>query len=155
MLTATKKLGLAGLALVSLGASVAYYATVMTFQGHPISQEGLNYFVLAAVAAMTAVVLLSFWRSLNRSIQKIAQQLDQMRHTGEIGLVMTDATEDLESITRPMNELLTAMRNQLDQLRAENRELQIQSRIAAAEKNSPARCEKTSTGSSPTARWFA
>ncbi|RPI59236.1 MAG: PAS domain-containing protein [Planctomycetaceae bacterium] len=58
-----------------------------------------------------------------------------MTRSGQIGMVMADGVDDLGQITRPLNEFLTGTRRQLEELRAENRELQIQTRIASAEKH--------------------
>lgn len=134
-MTTAKRLGLAGIFLISLGASAAYYATMMAMQGRMGAPSGFNYIVLGGVAALTAVVLFVFWRSINRSARTIATQLDNMTRSGQIGMVMADGGDDLDQVTRPLNEFLTGTRRQLDELRAENRELQIQSRIASAEKH--------------------
>ncbi len=134
-MTTAKRLGLASMALISLGASAAYYATMMAMQGRAVPKTGLNYLVLGLVAALTSLVLLVFWRSVHRSVRTISTQLESMASSGKIGLVMTDGSDELAQITRPLNEFLTAMRNQIEQLRSESRELQIQSRIASAEKH--------------------
>ncbi len=133
-MTTAKRLGLAGISLISLGAATAYYATMMALQGRERS-NGFNYVLLGLVAALTAVVLYVFWRSVGRSIRAIASQLDNMSRTGQIGLVMADGSDELTQITKPLNEFLTETRRKLDEVRSENRELQIQSRIAAAEKH--------------------
>jgi len=134
-MTAAKRLGLAGAALVSLGASAAYYATVMVMQGRIKPGAGVHYVLLSIVAALTAVVLLVFWRSVHRSVESVASQLRNMSQSGQIGLVMSDSPDEMSHLTRPLNELLSATKTNIDQVRLENRELQIQSRIAAAEKN--------------------
>jgi len=133
--TTAKRLGLASIALISLGASAAYYATMMVMQGRDVPRSGLGYLVLGLVVALATLVLLVFWRSIYRAIRIIASQLDHMAKTGQIGLVMTDGTDELSRITKPLNEFLTFAKAQVEQLQSENRELQIQSRIAAAEKN--------------------
>ena len=134
-MTATKRLGLAGLALISLGASAAYFATMMSMQGYILPRGGLSYLVLGTVAALTAVVLVMFWRSVNRSFRKIAGQLESMARSGEFGLVMVDSGAELGQIIKPLNEFLTGAKSQVEKLRGENRELRIQSRIAAAGKS--------------------
>ena len=58
-----------------------------------------------------------------------------MVETGQIGLVMTDGVDRLDQISRPLNEVLTDVRQQIEDLRAENRELEIRSRVASAEKS--------------------
>jgi len=104
-------------------------------QGRLVPRGGLNYLVLGSIAALTALVLLVFWRGVNRAVRKIALQLENMTRTGEIGLVMTEDSDELGQVTRPLNEFLTNAKRQIEQLRSESRELQIQSRIAAAEKS--------------------
>lgn len=134
-MTTAKRLGLAGVALISLGASSAYFATMMAMQGNIIPQTGFSYVVLGVVAALTAVVLLVFYRSVNRSITDIGSQLASMTKSGQIGLVMTEGGDELVQISGPLNEFLTVTKQQIDHLRTENRELQIQSRISEAEKH--------------------
>jgi two-component system phosphate regulon sensor histidine kinase PhoR len=133
--TTAKRLGLASIALISLGASAAYYATMMAMQGFPVPKGSLGYLVLGLVAALATLVLLVFWRSTHRAIRTIASQLEHMTKTSQIGLVMADGNEELSRITKPLNEFLTFAKTHMEQLQSENRELQIQSRIAAAEKN--------------------
>ena len=133
--TTAKRLGLAGISLISLGASAAYYVTLMAMQDHRFGATNFSYVVLGVVAALTAVVLLVFWRSVNRSVRTIATQLDTMSRTGQVGLVTGDRGDELSQITKPLNEFLTLTRRKMEEMRAENRELQIQSRIAAAEKH--------------------
>ncbi len=133
-MTTAKRLGLASFALISLGASAAYYATTMVMKGYSVPRRGLDCLVFGLVAALTVLVLLVFWRSVHRTVRSISVQLSRMVRTGDIGLVMADGAEELRAITRPLNEFLTTMKRRMDDLRAENRELQIQARIAAAEK---------------------
>jgi len=121
--------------LISLGASAAYFATMMAMNGRILAKTGFNYTVLGAVAALTVLVLMVFHRSMNRSIASVGLQVGNMTKDGQIGLVMPVGGDELAQITRPLNEFLTTTKSQLDQLRSENRELQIQSRIAEAEKH--------------------
>jgi len=130
----TRRLGLATVALVSLGASAAYYATVTAMRGGGVRLRGLNWLVLSLVAALTTLLLTVLWRKVNAAATRLAEQLDRMARERQIGLVMTDGGWELEQITQPLNRLLTVMREEMDRLRAENRELQIQSQIADAEK---------------------
>ncbi|MCL2701115.1 MAG: ATP-binding protein [Phycisphaerae bacterium] len=133
-MTTAKRLGLTTIALISLGASAAYYATLMALQGRPMA-SGLNFLVFALVAALATLVLLVFWRALHLSVRSVGKQLERMADSRQIGLVMVEKNNELTRITRPLNEYLTMLMGQMDALRSENRELQIQSRIASAEKN--------------------
>jgi PAS domain S-box-containing protein len=94
----------------------------------------LHYLMIALVAAVTALVMLVFHRSLHRAVVTIAAQLTDMTETQRIGLVMADGSGELTQITKPLNEFLTAVKGQMEEIRDENRELRIQSRIYAAEK---------------------
>ena len=134
-LTTAKRLGLASVALIGLGASAAYYATVMAMKGYAVPRRGLDCLVFGLVAALTVLVLLVFWRSVHRDIGLISVQLAQMARTGQVGMLMANGTHELKQIIRPLNDFLSTNSKQLDSLRAENRELQIQARIAAAEKS--------------------
>jgi len=135
-MTTAKRLGLTTIALILLGASAAYYATRMALMDHEWNKDwGLDVLVLALVAALATLVLLVFWRSLHRSVRSVGRQLSRMAENEQVGLVMVEGNTELSPITRPLNEYLTMLMGQMDGLRNENRELQIQSRIAAAEKN--------------------
>jgi len=133
--TTAKRLGLTTIALVSMGASAAYYATTMAIKGRGILTPGLNYLVLALVAALTILVLLVFWRSVHRAVSMVVRQLEEMSSSGEICLVMVRGSNELKAITRPLNNFLTNLREEVESLRGENRELQIQTRISSAEKH--------------------
>ena len=134
-MTTAKRLGLASVALIMVGSGAAYYATMMAMRGSSGLPAGLNGLVMGLVAALTVLMLLVFWRSVHKSVRTVARQLEQMGQSGRIGLVMTEGAPELSEITRPLNEFLTGVKQQLDDLGSENRELQIQSRIAAAEKH--------------------
>ena len=133
-MTTAKRLSLAAMALICVGASAAYYATMMAMQGRGVVRTGLNYLVLGLVAALTVLVLLVFWRSMHRAVKGIAGQLETMTANGQAGLVMVQDTGELSQIIQPLNAFLSATRETVEGMRNENRELQIQSRIAAAEK---------------------
>ncbi len=122
------------MALVSLGAIAAYYATMMAMRGYGVPARGLNYLVLGLVAALTVLLLLLFWRSVHRTVRSIAGQLDQMARQRQIGLLMVQGCDEITQITAPLNRFLTALRDETNRLSEENRELRIQSRIADAEK---------------------
>ena len=134
-MTTAKRLGLATMSLISLGACAAYYATIMSMHGRLAPRPGTSYVILGLVAALTAVVLLVFWRSLQRTIRTVAAQLEGMTRKRQLGLVMADGSDEMVQVVRPLNELLTTIKAQVDQLRSENRELQLQARVAAAEKH--------------------
>jgi len=132
--TTAKRLGLASVVLISLGASAAYYATMMAMRGYEVHTRSLKFLVLGLVTALTSLLLLVFWRNVHRAVHSIAEQLNQMAAQRDVGLVMLEGDDELTQITQPLNHLLTTIKEETNRVRAENRELQIQSRIADAEK---------------------
>jgi len=130
-----KRLGLAGLALISLGASVAYYATMMNVQGYVVPQRVLGYLVLGLVVALAALVLTVFWRSIHRCAGALASQLQRMEQTDQIGLVMVDGADELSQVTDALNRFLTTVRSRVERLRVSNRELELRMRVADTEKH--------------------
>ena len=133
-MTTAKRLGLASGALIMLGASAAYYATVMAMKGSIALEGSINWLVLGLVAALTILILRVFWRGMHTAVSSVTRQLEAMAESADIGLVMAEGSRELSHVTRPLNSLLSKLKQQLEDLRAENRELHIQSRIAAAEK---------------------
>lgn len=134
IVTTAKKVGLASVVLVSLGASAAYYAATMALRGYQVQTRTLGYLVLGLVASLTSLILVIFWRNVHRTVKTIASQLDRMARQKEFGLIMTEGDDELTLITQPLNRFLTAVKEEISRLRAENREAQIQSHIAEAEK---------------------
>ncbi|MBS3735083.1 MAG: PAS domain-containing protein [Phycisphaerae bacterium] len=134
-MTTARRFGIASLAVILLGFAAAYYATAMALQGRLAAGVSMRDALLMLVAGVCVLMLLVFWRGVHGSVRCIGSQLENMTRTGEIGLVMTQGRHELAGVTRPLNEFFTNVRSQIEQLRSENRELQIQSRIAAAEKH--------------------
>ena len=134
-MTTASRIGIASIALTSLGAGAAYYATMMAMKQAAAPIPGLSYLVFALVAALTTLVLVVLWRSINSTIRSVSRQLKLMASSNQVGMVMVGGNNELDQVTKPLNELLSLTRSQLEQLRSENRELQIQSRIASAEKS--------------------
>jgi two-component system phosphate regulon sensor histidine kinase PhoR len=133
--TTAKRVGLASVALTMLGLSAAYFLLTTVVRGERYSRAGLTYLVLGTVTILVVLVLLVFVRRVQRGVRMISSQLEDMASSGEIGLVMVDSTNELARLTRPLNEFLNVARKQAEDLRSQNRELEIQSRIAAAEKH--------------------
>ncbi|MCD6365137.1 MAG: PAS domain-containing protein, partial [Planctomycetes bacterium] len=136
IVTTAKRLGLASMVLVSLGVGAAtYYVALLIVGDKSVSPAELSYLVLMLLVSLTAMILIVFWRGVHRASRTIGSQLANMARSGEVGLVMNEGAEELNHISRPLNELLASVKDKLEALRAENRELEIQSRIAAAEKS--------------------
>jgi len=133
--TTAKRVGLAAVALGSLGLSAAYLLSATAPRGEYPFRTGMNYLALGVVTALVVVLLLVFVRRVQSGVKTISSQVEDMTRSGQIGLVMVDATNELARLARPLNDFLTSTKKQLEDLRSHNRELQIQSRIAAAEKS--------------------
>ncbi len=134
-MTTVRRMGLAGAAIAIVGAGTAYYATMMLLRGHALSTTVMSYLILGCVAALTAVMLGIFWRSVHRAAVKIGDQLRDMADSGQVGLVMTEGADRLDQLSQPLNVVLTDVKQQIEDLQAENRELEIRSRVASAEKS--------------------
>jgi two-component system, OmpR family, phosphate regulon sensor histidine kinase PhoR len=133
--TIGKRVGLASLAIVALGACGAYYAIMLVTRSPDVPDAKLGYVVPVLLAVLTVMVLVVFRRRVHRTADTIAAQLQAMVQGQRIGLVMVDEEDELAHMTGDLNDFLTDARGQMEKLRSENRELQIQARIAAAEKH--------------------
>ena len=133
-MTVAKRIGLRNLGLILLGAGAAYYVTMAITRGL-ILPGRLDVLALALLAVTSLVVLAVFRRQVNQDLAVVSQQLQTMAKSGEFGLLMADGVCELTQLTRPVNELISAARRQVEEAQSANRELQIQTRIAAAEKN--------------------
>ncbi|MGC9455160.1 MAG: sensor histidine kinase [Phycisphaerae bacterium] len=134
-MTIAKRLGLATIVLVALGVSSAYYVTVMALRARNDLPAGYTYVVLGLIAGATVLVMVMFWHGIGRAMRRIVDQLGTMTRSRQVGLVMAEGTEELQCVVRALNELLTTLNGEMDRLRADKRELEIQARIAAAEKH--------------------
>jgi len=132
---AVRRLGLPALAVVALGACAIYYAVLAMWHRAGGAHLRLGYAVPCLVAGLTVLILLVFRRNVYRSAANIASQLRQMTGAQRIGLVLADESEELVGVAGPLNEFLSGVQRQMEALRSEQRELQIQARIAAAEKH--------------------
>ena len=130
-----KRTSLASILLISLGAAAAYLSTTMVLQGYSLTRRSVDSVVLALVIVLAAVMVGIFWRNQQRSLRAVGQQLQAMKQSGQIGLVMVDGDEDVSDVTQPLNAFLTVLRGRLMELEGTNRELKIQSSIASAEKH--------------------
>ncbi|MHC4562580.1 MAG: sensor histidine kinase [Planctomycetota bacterium] len=127
---------MAGLAVAAAGiVGAAYIALTFSQLGETKTGQvgSLVGPVLMGLLLGVAVVML-YRRANRRAIGKIAEQVRQMKDSGEVGLVMLDATDELSEVTGPLNEFLSGAKERTDDLRAENREFRIEARIAEAEK---------------------
>lgn len=134
-MTPAKRLGLARVGILLLGAVASYWITAHFMGGLVIPGFRRNYLALWLVCALIGWLLIIFRREIRRAVGSIASQLDQMSNSGRIGLITVCQHGDLEHMAKPLNSFLSSTRLQLEQLSALNQELRIQSRTATTEKH--------------------
>ena len=134
-MTVAKRVGLTGFAVVALGACAAYYATMLVEYKPDAPDARLGYLIPFLLAGLTVTILLGFQRHIHRSTDLIRRQLQHLMETDEIGTVQLEVGDELGLVVDPLNEYLNKVGRNVSRLRSENRELQIQARIASAEKH--------------------
>ncbi|HDZ22786.1 hypothetical protein LCGC14_0321010 [marine sediment metagenome] len=135
--TQSKKLSMVRTALaLGGGACLLYAVLVVTKHGTPsVDWTGLLLPPALVGLLVGVLIVLVHRRACRMSVLKIIQQVRQMREHQEVGLVMLAPGDELGEITGPLNEFLTAAKQNVDDVQAENRELRIEARIAEAEKH--------------------
>ena len=134
-MTTAKRVGLASIAMAGVAGGVAYYVGGMSLGPLTLSRGQLTVAALGLIAGVTLLTLLFFWRRVHRAVNGVCGQIENMTASGQIGLVMVESTDELARLIQPLNGFISMTKARTEELRAENREVQIQSRIAAAEKN--------------------
>ncbi len=122
--------------LVALAAALLL---VLAFQlvhwGRTILPNGTTWILptVLSLAVGFGIVLIHRW-SLGQSIHKLSQQFQSMIDSREAGLVMLPEGDELSEITRPINEFVSSIVSERTTLAEANRELALEVRLAAAEK---------------------
>ncbi|NLF29947.1 MAG: PAS domain-containing protein [Planctomycetes bacterium] len=131
-MTVATRFTIRGVTLVATAAAAAWYALALIRRGgpHTINDHAIALTIAGSAGALAAAVL---WY-LRRYMQIVVRELETMASTGQIGLVMGDGAEWARPLIGPINRVLTRCRDDLDKLRAQNREVQIQARVTDAEK---------------------
>jgi signal transduction histidine kinase len=132
--TLVKGYGWAAAAGVALATCGLYYAATAGLAGPPWQGEHLHYLALALVAALCSALLALFWRNVHRAAGGLSRQLESMARTRQVTTVQAGGNDDLMGVAQSVNHALVVVREEIDRLREESRELQIQSRIVDAEK---------------------
>ena len=130
-MTTSKRVEVAGAALIGLCATVACLVTAFAPKptGFGIGQVMLVVSMLAAVAVMV------IWRKVLHRIDSFFEQLDVMARNDEMSLVRGDGAEKLFRFVQPLHTILSNARKHLDSAKGDARELQIQLRVADAQKH--------------------
>jgi len=120
--------------LTALGGSVAYFTTEMGLTGSAQHARNLGWIVFALMTGLSILLALLIWQSLSSSFRKIRQQLNQFKSEGEIGLIMIDERDELANLVACINEYLTGIKSCLQEHRIQKKELEVQARVAEAER---------------------
>jgi len=135
--TISKRLSLATLVLITAGAVILLYMALQIAYGAPAFSYGPGSYLpplgVGLLTAMGIVVLQR--RGARKSIDKICRQIATMADNREAGMVMLGDTDELAEIAPPLNRFIAMVSEQNAELQADNRELRIEARIAAAEKH--------------------
>ena len=130
---AVKRYGWAATALIAL-AICGLYLVATTGLAGAARGEHLRTLALALVAALCAALLGLFWRNVHRSAGGLSRQLERMARERQVTAVEVRGNDELAGVARSVNHALGVVREEIDRLREEGRELQIQSRIVEAER---------------------
>ena len=134
-MTVAKKMGLTSLAVMALGACAAYYAAMLVAYRPDVPDARLGYLIPFMLAVLTVMILVGFRRKVHRSVDEVGRQLRKRTEADEISAVQVTEGDELYPVACAFNEYLARIRAGVAKVRSENRELQIQARIAAAEKH--------------------
>ena len=96
---------------------------------------GLRHLVAPLLGLAGVGIASVVWWRTRQAMAAVGRQLQTMAGSGEINLVAARELGSVGAIVSPLNALLESARNQIERLRGERQELQIQSRIAEAEKH--------------------
>ncbi len=133
-MTAGKRVGLTGLALICCGALAVYFAMSAAPNGASVGPAIRMAALIVSILA--AVVTLVLWRNFHRTVRTLSAQLKSMAQADEMIPIGVDyACDKLLQIARPLNDVLTRAKKRIDGATGKARELQIQLRVADAQKH--------------------
>ena len=133
-MTLARRLIMVLVILTALAGSVAYFVTEMGLTVTQDSARQLGWLVFVLMTALSIILIVLIGRSLAHSLHAIRRQLNQFESDNEIGMIMLDANDDLAELVAGINHYLTHIKNRFDQKRIDRKELQIQARVAEAER---------------------
>jgi two-component system phosphate regulon sensor histidine kinase PhoR len=120
--------------LTALGGSAAYYTTKMGLTGSEQQAQNLRWIVFALMTGLSILLAVLIWQNLSSSYRKIRQQLHQFESEDEIGLLMIDERDELSDLVACINQYLTGIKSRIQEHRLRHKELEIQARVAEAER---------------------
>ena len=120
--------------LTALGGSAAYYTTEMGLTGSEQQAQNLGWIVFGLMTGLSILLAVVIWQNLSSSYRKIRQQLHQFEAEEKIGLIMIDERDELSDLVACINQYLTGIKTRIQKHRIQNKELEIQARVAEAER---------------------
>ncbi|MDD4888517.1 MAG: ATP-binding protein [Phycisphaerae bacterium] len=129
-----RRLILVLIVLIALASSTAYYATQMSLRDGAVRERVMGWLAVGLMSSVCALVLIVIWRSLGKTVQIVRHQLLTLEGSGEVGLIMVDSHDELGQMVQEFNRYLTRIKSRIEQLKLQKRELDIQIRVADAEK---------------------
>ena len=120
--------------LTALGGSAAYFTTEMGLTGSAHPTQHLGRIVFALITGLSILLAVLIWQNLSSSYRKIRQQLHQFEAEEKIGLIMIDERDELSDLVACINQYLTGIKSRLQEHRIQKKELEIQARVAEAER---------------------
>ncbi len=133
-MTLARRLIIVLILLTALGGSAAYYVTEMGLTGSEGQYRRLGWLVFGLMTFLSILMVVLIWRNLSRSLRNISDQLRSFEAVEEIGMIMVDEKDELAEMVGQFNRYLTTIKSRFDQKRIERKELEIQARVAEAER---------------------
>ncbi len=129
-----RKLILVLVILTALGGSAAYFVTRMGLTGSAEQGRYLGWTVFALLTFLSLLLAVLIWRNLSSSLRQICTQLKHFESDDEIGMIMIDERDELAELVDAVNHYLTRIESKFRQDRILQKELEIQARVAEAER---------------------
>jgi two-component system phosphate regulon sensor histidine kinase PhoR len=120
--------------LIALASSTAYYATQMSLGDGSVCGRVMGWLAVGLTSSVCALLLVVIWRSLGKAVQLVRQQLVGLEGSGDVGLIMVESHDEIGLMVADFNRYLTRIKSRVEHLKLQKRELDIQIRVADAEK---------------------
>ncbi|MBN2375543.1 MAG: PAS domain-containing protein [Sedimentisphaerales bacterium] len=129
-----RKLVLVLVILTALGGSAAYFVTRMGLISSAGQARNLGWTVFALLTLLSLILAALIWKNVSSSLRKVCTQLKHFESEDEIGMIMIDERDELAELVDAVNHHLTRIEAKLRRDRILQKELEIQARVAEAER---------------------
>ncbi len=130
----TRRFGIINIALLALGVAATLCAACVAVFGRFASNWHWTAAILGVVVVLLCAAMLVFWRSLNMSLSAVAAETERLDGGGDVLPMSIDMISSALPVAGTFNGYARKVQDTVEKLRARNRELELQSRIIAAEK---------------------